>query len=223
MPDPNLKVSLLEPDEAHLYQAVRHETFRPTINKILYTNQPEISDTTMANVIDGIKKGITNDGILYLKCVDQGTGEVIAGARWRYLGPSASDWASGVRERTEEEVEKDLVVPSPYPESDPRVWNQLFAGFAEHKRRDMATRPYYILETLITHPLHQRRGAGALLVNWGCEKADEKGVECFVEASPMGRPLYERYGFEECGRMSVDVGGEEFDFIMMRRPAKVRS
>jgi hypothetical protein len=34
-----------------------------------------------------------------------------------------------------------------------------------------------------------------LLVNWGCERADEMDVEAYLEATPMGRPLYERYGF----------------------------
>ena len=32
-------------------------------------------------------------------------------------------------------------------------------------------------------------------MEWGIKKADELGLECFVEASPQGSALYEQYGF----------------------------
>ena len=31
-------------------------------------------------------------------------------------------------------------------------------------------------------------------MDWGVEKAKELGIECFVEATDLGRPLYERCG-----------------------------
>lgn len=51
------------------------------------------------------------------------------------------------------------------------------------------------LNILFTHPEHRNRGAGSLLVDWGVRKADESGVEAYVEASTMGKPVYEKYGF----------------------------
>lgn len=44
-------------------------------------------------------------------------------------------------------------------------------------------------------PDHRRRGAGSLLVEWGTNKADEMGVEAFVESTDIGKPLYDRHGF----------------------------
>ena len=38
-------------------------------------------------------------------------------------------------------------------------------------------------------------GAGNLLVEWGTKKADEMGVEAFVESTAIGVPLYEKHGF----------------------------
>ena len=32
-------------------------------------------------------------------------------------------------------------------------------------------------------------------MDWGISKADELGLECFVEASPLGSVLYSKYGF----------------------------
>lgn len=52
-----------------------------------------------------------------------------------------------------------------------------------------------VLHMLVVDPEHQRRGAGRLLVKWGCSRADEDKVPGFLEASDAGRPLYESFGF----------------------------
>lgn len=51
------------------------------------------------------------------------------------------------------------------------------------------------LDTLATHPDYQRRGAGSMLVKWGCDLADKDGVGAYVDASKEGAPLYTRFGF----------------------------
>lgn len=51
------------------------------------------------------------------------------------------------------------------------------------------------LNILFTHPDHRRQGAGDLAMNWGIKKADELGVEMWVDASSSGLPLYRKYGF----------------------------
>ena len=35
-----------------------------------------------------------------------------------------------------------------------------------------------------------------MLVKWGLEQAKKDNVPAYVEASPMGRPVYERCGFK---------------------------
>ena len=52
-----------------------------------------------------------------------------------------------------------------------------------------------VLERCFTHPDHRSRGAGSLLVQWGVHRADELGLEAFVEATKSGVRLYEKYGF----------------------------
>jgi hypothetical protein len=34
-----------------------------------------------------------------------------------------------------------------------------------------------------------------MFMNWGMAKADEMGVEMFLDATPVGRPLYDTNGF----------------------------
>ncbi|KAE8837803.1 hypothetical protein PTNB85_05138 [Pyrenophora teres f. teres] len=201
MPDPNLQISLLKPEEAEQYMRIRHEVFRSTINHILYA-RGEPSQKTLDAVTEDIREGITNKGILYLKCIDTSTGEMIAGARWRYVKPTEE----GAKERTWEEVDAGLAVPEPYAESDPEMFKALFALFNANKRDILGRKPYYVLDTLVTLEKHMRRGAA------------------FLEASPMGAPMYARHGFEPVKEVDLDLtkwgGKEKMSFILMVRPAK---
>lgn len=199
MPDPALVVSPLTPEEAPVFMRIRHIAFRDDVNKVLYFHG-EPSQKTLDRVVDSIREGMQN-GAIFLKCVDTTTNEIIAVAKWRYIRPANP----AAKERTWEEVEQGLTIPEPYDESHPEVWNVLFELFNSKKREHMGTRPYYILDTLVTLSEHHRRGAGSLLLNWGRERADEAGVEMYLEASPMGQPLYARYGFEPLGPLVVDL------------------
>lgn len=48
---------------------------------------------------------------------------------------------------------------------------------------------------MVVHPKHRGRGLGGLMMEWGNRKTDEKGIEGFLEASELGRPLYEKWGY----------------------------
>ena len=48
---------------------------------------------------------------------------------------------------------------------------------------------------IFTSPAYRRRGVAQQFLSWGMNKADEMGVEMFVDASPVGKPLYEANNF----------------------------
>ncbi|KAL9129045.1 MAG: hypothetical protein Q9217_002415 [Psora testacea] len=52
-----------------------------------------------------------------------------------------------------------------------------------------------VLAICFVHPEHRHRGIGSTLVGWGVQKADELGIDAFVEATDDGKPLYEARGF----------------------------
>ncbi|RDW67265.1 GNAT family N-acetyltransferase [Aspergillus mulundensis] len=73
---------------------------------------------------------------------------------------------------------------------------EAFFGREERERaRVMRGLKHYYLDTLVTHPAYHRRGAGSMLLQWGCELADRDGVALYVDASKAGARLYERFGF----------------------------
>lgn len=70
-------------------------------------------------------------------------------------------------------------------------------------------------------------------MDWGMKKADELGLEFFLDATPMGKPLYEKSGFihveENTTKPTTDQPDEKwkemekkvppFTFWLMWRPA----
>lgn len=51
------------------------------------------------------------------------------------------------------------------------------------------------LEALGTMAQHRKKGYGTALVQYGNDLADKLGVECYLDASDMGRPVYEANGY----------------------------
>lgn len=85
----------------------------------------------------------------------------------------------------------------------------------------MRERKHWYLELIATKPEWQRKGAAGSLIRWGLERADEEGVETYLEASPVGKGLYEYFGFEERGRLVIPVvDGEDFVECMMVRTGR---
>lgn len=82
-----------------------------------------------------------------------------------------------------------------------------------------------VLHLLVTDPAHQRRGAGAMLVRWGIERADKARLPSYLEASMPGRPLYARLGFEAKYEEVFDLlkygsEGKEINTVMVRKPSE---
>lgn len=58
---------------------------------------------------------------------------------------------------------------------------------------------------MAVHPANRLRGIGSLLVEAGVKKADHLEVECWLEGSSMGKPLYEKFGFQSLFKIAFDT------------------
>ncbi|KAJ5814481.1 hypothetical protein N7474_006258 [Penicillium riverlandense] len=73
------------------------------------------------------------------------------------------------------------------------------------RKRVMGDKKHYYLDTLGTHPDYQGRGAGSMIVKWGCDLADKAGVSAYVDASKEGAGLYKKHGFVDYNPPGSDV------------------
>lgn len=81
------------------------------------------------------------------------------------------------------------------PEDWPIDGHPALANMCDVRKSIIANRPHWYLEIVVTEQEHQGRGAGAIITKWRVDRADEDGVECYLDATPEARPLYERFGF----------------------------
>jgi predicted N-acetyltransferase YhbS len=76
----------------------------------------------------------------------------------------------------------------------------------------------------VVDPDHQRRGAGAMLVQWGLDLADKLQLPAFLEASDAGKKLYTILGFEpvhvemfDLSKYDPNLSGLESNTVMIRK------
>lgn len=60
---------------------------------------------------------------------------------------------------------------------------------------------------MFTHPDYQKRGIASMQLQWGCDEADKAGQECYLDASPVGKSLYEKFGYVAQTEHSVEGAG----------------
>ena len=76
------------------------------------------------------------------------------------------------------------------------------------------------LNIIFVHPEHRRQGVASLMMDWGKKKADEMGVEMWLDATVHGVPLYKAHGFvvvnENDIRPTSEDPGQEWQEIEKR-------
>jgi len=187
-----LQLSPLKEEEIQQWEVTAATAFESGLGHLLTgPNTPENIAEKSAKALKDLKE---NPASRYLKVTDSETGEIVAGAQWLTYTNGNS------------EAELDKMFKTDTGEPGYRAdWEPVYAHLKDNRREIMGKRPYYYLNVLFTHPKHHRRGAGAMLLRWGMEEADRLGVECYMEASIEGRPLYERNGFKVIKEAKFDM------------------
>lgn len=65
-------------------------------------------------------------------------------------------------------------------------------------------------------PTHRRYGIGSLLMAAGITRADELNLECWMEASSMGKPLYEKFGFRPLFKIAFDTQKKDASDVWLK-------
>lgn len=141
----------------------------------------------------------TDPSVRYVKATDTSTDRIVAWARWNfYVDVVPPDQPAGTKEWGD-----GTNVP---------LCEYFFRAMDAKRDMHMKDKPYFLMGILVTMPQYQGQGIGSSLLRWGLEIADEKGVECYINASPKAVKVYERLGWVEVDHVDVDLaqyGGEK--------------
>ena len=77
------------------------------------------------------------------------------------------------------------------------------------------THPSLGLTYIGTDPLHERRGAASLLLQWGIQHCIHDHIPAYLESTVDAGPLYERHGFTSAEKISMvltGTGNESVDY-----------
>ena len=145
-----------------------------------------------------------------LPCPDGLDGFVVAFAKW--VGPRVGGLPK------EDEGGED---PCPV-DGDFALAKQFFSGMHAAHVDLMGGEEHWFLSLIGTRPEAQGQGAAGMLIRWGLEQADEAGMRCFLDATQMGKPIYERYGFKAVRHVVFAEGNVRQD-CMIREPRSRRA
>ncbi|KAG9564571.1 acyl-CoA N-acyltransferase, partial [Aureobasidium melanogenum] len=139
-------------------------------------------------------------------------------------------WVLQPSARTQEQIDKEAEEDGPHahaPGANGALLDAMDAAMTASKKKWIGLEPYLYLRILAIDPAYQRRGVGSLLLDEGLAVADRCGIQAYLEATKVGRPLYARYGFKDCEFMDFDVvkyaptakDDPPHEFMVMVRPA----
>ncbi|KAK4167214.1 hypothetical protein QBC43DRAFT_331961 [Cladorrhinum sp. PSN259] len=129
---------------------------------------------------------------------DDGSGEVVAFAKWTFHKEPRTDeeWEGGEFVASVENFGEGC---------DLSVVNTFIGGLNEKQKYSAKGEAVLFLGILACHPERQRLGAGSALVKFGADIADSLGLPCRLEASPAGYPVYKRLGYEDVDVFDLKV------------------
>ncbi|KAK7537969.1 acyl-CoA N-acyltransferase [Phyllosticta citricarpa] len=211
-----LELRPMTPADAPIFALVAHEALS-TSGMGLACHGRTAHPAYLAHRARRIETAFANPNATMLKVVDTDDGDrLVAGAHWEAL-PQGRDDAAIARLR------EPYAVVAEEEERFGDAQRDFFGYLYGARARVVGRTPHYLLHLLVTHPDHQGRGAGRLLLRWGFERADAARLPVYIEATPAGLPVYQKAGFEALERHTFDLTkygleGTETHTVMVRRP-----
>ncbi len=203
----SLTLSLAIHDDLPSLVRAQYAAFHPAdkLHILIYPSPDPVPESIFEKTVQR-QRAAWKDNVAWVKVTDSETGALIAGAKWIFYPEAAKKgdhrWPEsfGVDAVKEMRMEDGVVASGEAAKNAGKGVHDLeyvsfVMGELMGRRRERVQGPAVLLDMCYTHPRWQGKGAGKMLVKWGTEKADELGLKCFVEASYLGRPLYEKFGF----------------------------
>ena len=220
-----LKLEPLQAEELDDFVKLHWDAFEPPeanmILPMIYPNglEPNSVFRMRSKVLNSVGGGDLGSSCFCVK--DTTTGEMVAVSWWAVIS---------LPRKTKEEIDSKFEEISKARNAGPQVDmnkeldHAFFKAGYYSENESMDGKSFMSLRLLATHPKHQRRGAGSMLLKQGLEKANKSGLPVYLDAGVNGKPLYERFGFKvvkEFPLNCLEYGGRSNgEHWCMLRPAQ---
>lgn len=136
-----------------------------------------------------------------MKVADTESNTIIAYGRWEF--PVADE-----AEQPDSDPHATGKIPEvPFPEyANEKLIDDYVEKTYSIRERLVGKSKDYGLQMLATHPAHQGKGAGSILIRYGLDAAERAGAKAFLEATPAAVGVYERYGWKGLDEIVMDLG-----------------
>lgn len=179
-----------------------------------------------------LKSQLSDPKVRVIKAVTKDTGKILGWQASRFLSKNDDLESKGAIAGLEE-----LKDETKDQKGNVRNLRSVLRKDAVRFEKDwMGNKDYIHFDTLVVDPTAQGHGVGTALVHWVADKADERGIYCWLQASPAAHGIYLKAGFKDVGSLDVDLrefapGGKEggwgwgmYKFrYMLRLPESERS
>ncbi|KAF2676395.1 hypothetical protein K458DRAFT_424720 [Lentithecium fluviatile CBS 122367] len=92
-----------------------------------------------------------------------------------------------------------------WPEGEYRAFCESVLEQVYRPRASWMGRGHLALNWMCVLPAYRGQGIGSLLMSAGVSRADALGLECWMEATQMGKRLYEKHGFRSLVKIAFDM------------------
>ncbi|EMC98614.1 hypothetical protein BAUCODRAFT_375716 [Baudoinia panamericana UAMH 10762] len=182
-------------DEIAALTRLQYDAFPPFIRKIFMgCSTPLIQDELDVYIERLVDEANEHPNDVWIGVKDTETGKFVAGSDWRVFtnGPGGDRNA-------------DRPPDNVYGKEREACLGIL--GNMNEARRKHNPGPFVHLHICFTDSAYRRRGAGAMMVKWGCDLADQLFLPAYIEASKEGNFLYKTHGFYEAGMIAEGEDG----------------
>lgn len=224
---PKLAVEEIAPSQFNRAMELQLRAFNATeehLHHLIFPGDPDTNPEVVPIFAQRMASGRDEDKaagaeVQYWQATDTESNDIAACALWEFWPEGHAQVAPKVTWVPDSDEGQDGALLKRYTQW---AMDEQYAARARH----LSNGPYAQLEILFTSIGHRRKGAGGLVVDAGVARAEELGLDAFIEASPEGRFLYETRGFRSvedvrpvCPEEFKEVsGGAKLQYTFMKRP-----
>ncbi|KAI1099185.1 hypothetical protein F4804DRAFT_92442 [Jackrogersella minutella] len=208
---------------------VYYEGFQTDLRNTFWWSEDK--DAMFAWMKRRIRRKMADPSVRHFKVTNVDGGDIVAWARWDIPGGLAAALGGAMQGENLPVGSAPVETSTPaidYPEGVRPELCQVFFSALREMAEKHNTKTMLGLSLLCTSPKYHRRGAAWALTEPMWTLADAHGVKAYLEATPGGKPVYEKWGFREVDELTFDLEKLTDKFketyklsIMVREPKSI--